>query len=137
MEKVVSKENAIKEIQAFVLKYDERSKEDWEIENDFAYLLDAVQDGNVIFGEDLKPKLTLKTPIKNEDGEISVSEINFKTRIKPLDLANIMKGVDIAKNNVEYILRAQSYLIMQPKAMLDKFGKFDYKVIEQLSSVFM
>lgn len=137
MDKKVNKENAIKEIQAFVLKYDERSKEDWEIENDFAYLLDAVQDGNVVFDEDLKPKLTLKTPILNEDKEVSVSEIIFKTRIKPLDLANIMKGVDIAKNNVEYILRAQSYLIMQPKAMLDKFGKFDYKVIEQLSSVFM
>ena len=135
--KKVSKENSIIEVQNFILKYDERKKEDWEVENDYPHLLDAVQEGLVVFDENSKPIQTLKTPIKNENDEVAVSEIEFRTRIKPNDLANIMKGVDISKNNVEYILRAQSYIIKQPKAMLDKFGKFDYKVIEQICSVFM
>ena len=135
--KKVSKENSIIEVQNFIFKYDERKKEDWEVENDYPHLLDAVQEGLVVFDENSKPIQTLKTPIKNENDEVAVSEIEFRTRIKPNDLANIMKGVDISKNNVEYILRAQSYIIKQPKAMLDKFGKFDYKVIEQICSVFM
>ena len=133
----VSKEIAIKEIQKFVLEHDGAKKEDWQIENDYPQMLQAVQEGNLVFNDKMIPKLTLKEAIMNTEGEESVSEIDFRTRIKPTQLAEIMKGVDLGKNQMEYSLRVISYLTKQPRAMLDKFGKFDYKVIDQISTVFM
>ena len=47
----VSKEIAIKEIQKFVLEHDGAKKEDWQIENDYPQMLQAVQEGNLVFKE--------------------------------------------------------------------------------------
>ena len=93
--------------------------------------------GLLYFDDSMKPSYVLKYPIKNEEGEDSITQIDFRTRIKPNDLANVMKGLDIAKNQIEYTLRCLSYINKQNKAMLDKFEKFDYKVIEQVSTVFL
>lgn len=137
MENKVPTDQAIAELQLFVEKYDGKVKKDYEIENDYPQVLEAVEKGLLSFDEDLKPTLRLKDPIKNTEGEVSVSEISFRTRIKPTQLSDIMKGLDIGKNQLEYSLRIHAYLTGQPKAMLDKFSKFDYKVIDQLSTVFM
>lgn len=133
----ITKEMAVVEIQQFVKKFDEQSKEDWQIETDYPQIIKAMEDGCLSFNEDGIPVLKLKYPIKNDEGEVSVDLINFKTRIKPDTLSTITKGLDIGKNQYEYTLRCMSYLIGQPKAMLSKFEKFDYKVIEQVCSVFM
>ena len=136
-EHVVEREIAVKEIQKFVEKFDDKKKKEDEIENDYPHVIEAVCQGLLVFSGDSIPKFKLKYPIKNEEGEIAVTDVDFRTRIKPGDLANIMKGLDIAKNQIEYTLRCLSYIIKQPKAMLDKFEKFDYKVIEQVSTVFL
>ena len=134
---VLSKEQAIKEIQKFVQEHDSKKKEDYQIEDEYPHVVEAVTLGLLSFDKDLKPKFTLRNPILNEEKEIAVAEIEFRTRIKPQQLADIMKGLDIAKNQIEYTLRCLAYLTKQPKAMLDKFSKFDYKVIEQVSTVFL
>lgn len=137
MTEKLTNEQAVKEVQKFVEKYDDKKKEDWEIENDYPHVIEALKLGLLSFNEESKPFYKLKYPIKNEEGEVSVTDIDFRTRIKPNDLANVMKGLDISKNQIEYTLRCLSYITKQPKAMLDRFEKFDYKVIEQVSTVFL
>lgn len=133
----VSKEVSVQEIQKFVEKYDDKKKEDWEIEQDYPHVIEAIKSGHLVFDENSNPVYALRYPILNEDKEVAVSEIKFRTRIKPQQLSDIMKGLDISKNQIEYTLRCLAYLTFQPKAMLDKFEKFDYKVIEQISTVFL
>jgi hypothetical protein len=135
-ENKVSKEIAIKEVQKFIRDEADLDKKDHEIESDYPQIIRAVELGLLIF-ENGKPKFTLKNPIKNDEGDIALGEITFRSRIKPTQLAEIMKGVDLTKNQLEYSLRAHAYLIGQPKAMLDKFSKFDYRVIDQISTVFL
>ena len=137
MDRKITKEQAIQEIQKFVEKYDDKKKLDWEVENDYPHVIEAIMLGLLYFDDSMKPSYVLKYPIKNEEGEDSITQIDFRTRIKPNDLANVMKGLDIAKNQIEYTLRCLSYITKQPKAMLDRFEKFDYKVIEQVSTVFL
>lgn len=138
MENKVATEMAIKEVRDFVETYDDgKRKEDWQIENDYPQLLRAVELGLLVFDDKKKPTLTLKEPIMNDDNEVSVDVITFRTRIKPTQLAEVMKGVDLSKNQLEYSLRCIAYLTGQAKGMLDKLGKFDYKVIDQVSTVFL
>lgn len=138
MENKIATEMAIKEVRDFVETYDDgKRKEDWQIENDYPQLLRAVELGLLVFDDKKKPTLTLKEPIMNDDNEVSVDVITFRTRIKPTQLAEVMKGVDLSKNQLEYSLRCIAYLTGQAKGMLDKLGKFDYKVIDQVSTVFL
>lgn len=133
---VVAKGVAIKEIQEFVKKYNYQDKEDFEIEDDYPQMLMAIQKGLLKFDEDSKPKYTLAFPLSSDGGNFNVTEITFRTRIKPSDLSRIMKGIDASKQQFEYILRCLSYLTGEPKAVFDKIEKFDYKVIEQVATVF-
>lgn len=137
MENKVTKEIAIKELQDFVEYHTDVKKPEDQIEDHYPQLVKAVELGLLSFDEKQKPTFKLKEPIKNDDGDISVEEITFRTRIKPTQLSDIMKGVDLTKNQIEYSLRAHAFLTGQAKAMLDKFSKFDYKVIDQISTVFL
>lgn len=131
------KEVAVKELQGFVEKWDDRKKEDFEIESDYPHLIKAMQSGHLVIDENKKPVFTLKYPIKTDEGGDGLSVIDFRTRIKPDDLANITKGLDIGKNQVEYSLRCMAYLTKQPKGILNKLEKFDFKVVEQISTIFL
>lgn len=137
MEEVIEKGIAIKEIQKFVEIHDDQKKPDYQIETDYPQAIKAVCLGLLTFDEHYNPKYKLKNPI-NENGDFPIKDINFRTRIKPTDLANIMKGVNIAQNQLEYTMRAFTYIArLESKAMLDLLSKFDYKVIEQISTVFL
>lgn len=137
MEEVVSKEIAVQELQSFVEKWDDKKKEDWQIEQDYPDVLKAMQLGLLVLDKDLKPKYTLRYPILTDEQNVALGEVEFRTRIRPQQLSDIMKGLDIGKNQIEYTLRCFSFLTQQPKAMIDKLEKFDYKVIDQISTVFL
>lgn len=136
-EEVVSKEIAVQELQSFVEKWDDKKKEDWQIEQDYPDVLKAMQLGLLVLDKDLKPKYTLRYPILTDEQNVALGEVEFRTRIRPQQLSDIMKGLDIGKNQIEYTLRCFSFLTQQPKAMIDKLEKFDYKVIDQISTVFL
>jgi hypothetical protein len=99
-------------------------------------VLEAIVDGYLSFDEDGLPILKLKQPIKSESGNVVLSEVTFKTRIKPTALASIAKGIDLKNDALTLQLKMISYIIDQPVAMLDKFGRYDYDVINQVSTVF-
>jgi len=135
-EDVMVKDIAIIEVQKFVEKWTYEKPEEWEVEETYPQLLKAVQKGLLIFDKEYKPTFTLAFPIKSEGENFNVETITFRTRIKPNDLSNISKGLNLAKQQVEHVLRCIAYIIGESKGIINKFEKFDYKVIEQVSTVF-
>jgi hypothetical protein len=131
----VTKEIALDELGEFVETYTYERPENWKLEDEYPQVLKAIQKGLIVF-VDNKPTYSLVFPIKTDSGEIHVSECVFRTRIKPSQLAAITKGLNVAKQQVEYTLRCLSYVTGQSRTMIDKFEKFDYKVMEQVASVF-
>lgn len=134
--KVISKEVALIDLESFVNKFLKKPLTSNEAEDTYPDVLDAIMEGLVVFNENGVPVYTLKNPIKNEAGEVSISEINFKTRIKPLALAGIAKGIDLKNDVLTLQLRMVSFIIDQPFQMIDKFERYDYDVINQISTVF-
>lgn len=132
----VAKEVAVKELQEFVAKWTYEEVDSWKIEDDYPQALKAVQKGLLTFDSEKKAHYNLAFPIKNTEGEISEPSVDFRTRIKPLDLANITEGLNVSKKQVEYTLRCLAYITGKSKELLNKFEKFDYKVVEQVSTVF-
>lgn len=134
--KVVSKEIALKEVETLINKFVKKPVAFDEIEETYPDIIDAIMDGYLSFNKEGVPVLNLKLPIKNEAGDVSLSEINFKTRIKPTSLASIAKGIDLKTDQLSLQLRMVAHIIDQPIAMLDKFGRYDYDVINQICTVF-
>lgn len=131
-------EQAIKEVRAFVGFHDELAIKptttDDEVEEKYPNIVDAITRGNLIFSDKQVPTLTLAYPIKGEESEITT--INFKTRIKPVDNANITKGMDVSKNSGKYVLKCLAYLTMEPEGVINALEKYDYKTVEQICTVF-
>lgn len=135
--KVVSKEVALEDLEKFVNKFVKKPVAFNELEETYPDVLDGIMDGLLSFDDEtMLPKYTLKDPIKSEDGNVSVSEISFRTRIKPTALAEIAKGLNPQKEIFTLQLKMTAYIIEQPVAMLDKFERYDYDVISQVASVF-
>lgn len=110
--------------------------EDEDVKENYSAVLIAMKEGKLLLSG-VKPVLKLSEPIKNEDGEEVLSEVDFKTRIRPNELAMLSKGINLSKESFQYALRCTAFIINQPPAYLNKLGKFDYTVIQQLSAVFM
>ncbi|WBL22962.1 hypothetical protein [Zunongwangia sp. HRR-M8] len=140
--KKVSREIALNELVEFVKIHKPKEVRRGQltpekIEDDFLDILEAIEDGNLMF-KDEKPVYSLLEPVKNQDDEVILETINFEhTRIKPSQLANLSKGLDISKNAFEFGLRCTAYIIGEPKTFLDKLSTTDFKVVQGLASLFM
>ena len=133
----VSKEVALNELEKFVNKFVKKPVQKHELEDTYPDALEAIMDGFLWFDlETAIPKLKLKFPIKDDADNVALSEITFRTRIKPTALADIAKGLHPQKEIFMLQLKMTSFIIDQPLAMLDKFEKYDYDVISQVASVF-
>lgn len=136
-EDVIDHDVAISEIQKFVDKWTHEFVEDYQIEDDYPQLLKAIKKGLVKFDDDIIPSYTLAFPLLTDEGNIGLGKVDeFKTRITPNELARITKGLNVAKQQVEYIIRCLCHITSLNRGYINKIDKFDYKVIEQLSTVF-
>jgi hypothetical protein len=133
---VVSKEVALVDLESFINKWVKKPVGKDELEEVYPDVLDAIMDGFLSFDESQVPTFKLKDPIKSDSGQISVSEINFKTRIKPTVLADIAEGLNPAKQMFKLQLRMTAHIIGQPVAMIDNFERYDLDVINSVASVF-
>jgi hypothetical protein len=136
MKSVVNKEVALVELELFVNKFLKKPIAFDKVEETYPDILEAIVDGFISFNEAGIPVLKLKDPIVSDAGNIMVSEVNFKTRIKPLTLASIAKGIDLKTDALTLQLRMVSYIIGEEVQMLDKFERYDYDVINQVATVF-
>lgn len=133
---VISKEVALKELEQLVNKFVKKPVSNDKLEETYPDILDAIMDGYLSFDGTGVPVLKLKDPIKLEDGSILHSEINFRTRIKPLTLANIAKGLNPQTEVFMLQLKMTSFIIDKDLEMLDNFSRYDWDVIQQVSTVF-
>lgn len=134
MEKI-NREQAIKEIQDLVLEHSFEQKTIDEIEKDYPQLIKAVVDGKVVLGD--KPTFDLYKPIQDDSGKDVVSKVEFKTRIKPLDMASLTKGLDMAKETYLGVVLMNCHLSGLAKGLYNGLSKIDQKVVEQMCSIFL
>lgn len=136
---VISLSQAVNEVRDFVYYHDELQMgklddEDLVVER-YPNIVNAIQIGLLVIDEKMNPIYTLKDAV-GED-EVSVNVINFRTRIKPMENANITKNLDISKNQWEFLLRCISFLTQQPKGVINNLSKYDFKTIEQICTLFL
>ena len=132
----IAEDVAITEVKVFV---DDITDEDInleEVKDKYPKLTKAVMLGLIALGE-IPLTYELKEPIKNPAGDITVSQLNIKTRILPDDQKRLVKGLNMKTDKFEFGLRCMAFIVDQPTAMLNKFGRFDYKLIEELSELFL
>tara|TARA_R110000822_G_scaffold123489_3_gene257895 strand:+ start:5474 stop:5917 length:444 start_codon:yes stop_codon:yes gene_type:complete len=141
--RAISKEVAISELTKFLQKYKRKEFRKGEltedkIEDNFPDVIEAIQDGLIVFDDKNHPTLTLRFPIEteNKDKDLGIYVVNFRSRIKPSDKANIMDGLNIQTQQGKYILKFMSYITGMSGNELDKLDTEDYDTINQICSVF-
>jgi hypothetical protein len=132
----ITEEVAVSEVKAFAEYHLEKSLDEDKVREDYPDAIEAVKQGLLTFDDNQSPSLKLKKPIKTESGDVALADIKFRTRIVTSEQESIAKGIDIKNDMLRFVNKLKSAYISQPKAMLDKFGKFDLRVIEQVVSVF-
>ena len=133
---VVNKEVALLDLDQLINKYVKKPVSKEELADTYPDILEAIMDGYLTLNDSCVPVLKLKDPIRNEAGDVSIPEINFRTRIKPTALADIAKGLNPQKEVFMLQLRMTAYIIDQPVQMLDRFERYDYDVISSVASIF-
>lgn len=133
---LISKDVALDDLEKFVNHYSKKPVERNTLSESYPDVLEAIMDGNLSFDENQIPTLKLQQSLKDEEGNIFLDSINFKTRIKPSDKANIGKGLTIQTDILTYQLRMTAHIIGQPVAVLDRLSPYDYDVVSQVAAVF-
>ena len=106
------------------------------IEEDYIDVLEAIEDGNLIFDEFGKPIYTLINPLKNVSDEVIVSEVTFRARIKGADKTVLMNGIDPKKQLGDYMIKVISHMTQLAGNLVKKLDKEDFEVLNQICSVF-
>jgi hypothetical protein len=133
----VAEDVAVKELKEFIEYHLDEPKTEEDITRDYWDCVKAVMRGNLILEDKDSPVLTLQKPINREGGGVEVGEVKFLTRIAKSHLASLAKGMDLQKDTLTFANRMTAYFIQQPSVpMLDKYGKHDMKIIDQLVGLF-
>ena len=135
-EKAISEEVALNELEAFIHEWVEKPDPKDKLKELYPLILDSLINGNLVLEKNV-PVYKLINPVYNVKGEISISEVTFKTRISPSNQAGLGKGLNIQLDQLQYALNCISYIINEPIAIIDNFSKKDYNTVREISSVFM
>lgn len=133
---VISKEVALNDLEKFIDTFVKKPVAKDKLEEIYPDVLDAIMDGHLSFDKDMVPTYKLKDPIKLEDGSVLISEIKFRTRIKPLTLRALAKGIDLQKDPMGLSLNMVAYITDQSMEMIDNYEKYDCDAIQQIATVF-
>lgn len=134
---VISEELVLDELQLLINEWVEKPEPREKLKETYPSIFEGLANGRVVIDADKVPTYTLAMPIKNDKGDISLSNLNFKTRISPINQARLGKGMSIATDQLMFALVCIAYIVEQPTAMLDKFSKKDYNLVRELASLFM
>jgi len=133
----VSKEVALEELQSFVEENIFKRLENEELEDNYPQVLSAMMSGHLTLGEE--PEYKLQQPVKSTNGETVVLErVKFKTRITVGEKTKLAKGVDMKGEALKYSYACMAFVMsLQSTSYLDRFTKYDLRVCEQLSTLFV
>jgi len=139
----VDSEVALKELKEFLKKY--KSKEirrgtltDEKIKEDYVDVLEAIEDGLLVFDEKSHPSYTLESPLFEdaENQDLIVRQVNFRSRVKAADKTLVMDGLDFEKQRGTYVVKLLSYITKLSITEVKQLGNEDFVVLNQLCSVF-
>lgn len=142
-EKKVSREVAIKDLTNFLKKH--KSKEfsrgkltDDVIEEDYIDVIEAIEDGLLVFDDKAKPTYTLRNPLfaTADDKSLQVTEVTFRSRIKESDKNMLMDNLDIKKQMGTYTIKYISFITQLSMTEVKELEKDDFEVLNQICSVF-
>jgi hypothetical protein len=143
IKKAMTEELAVEELSKFLQKYKKKEFRKGQITNekilqDYPDVIEAIQDGLIVFDDKNHLNLELRYPIVAEgsDRDLDTKVVEFRTRIKPTDKANLMDGLNIQTQQAKYVLRYIAYITGLSQNELDKLESEDYDVINQICSVF-
>jgi len=133
----VAQEVAVTEVKEFIEYHLDEEISEEQVEKDYWDVVKYVMRADLDLSDKDAPVLKLRKPIKSESGEIVVETVKFRTRITKSQLANLAKGMDLQKDGLTFANRMTAFFIQQDSVpMLDLYGKFDMKVIDQLVGLF-
>ena len=133
----VAQEVAVNEVKEFIEYHLDEEITPEQVEKDYWDVVKAVMRANLNLSDKDAPVLTLLKPIKSESGQFDSDTVKFRTRITKSQLANLAKGMDLQKDGLTFANRMTAFFIHQDSVpMLDLYGKFDMKVIDQLVGLF-
>ena len=135
-ENKISEEVALNDLELFINEWVEKPEPKDKLKESYPMMLEALINGDLVLENNI-PIYNLAVPVKNIKGEVSVSEITFRTRISPSNQAGLGKGLNIQLDQLQYALNCISYIINQPIAVIDHFVKRDYNAVREIASVFM
>ncbi len=141
--KKVPTEVAIKDLTEFLKKHKEKEfrrgkmTED-VIEEDYIDVIEAIEDGLLIFDDKKKPTYTLRRPLYGdvEDKSLTIKEVTFRARIKESDKNMLMDGLDIKKQLGTYTIKYISFMTQLSMTEVKELEKDDFDVLNQICSVF-
>lgn len=139
----VGKEVAIKELEDFLkihLKKEFRRGliDEEKIKEDYPDVIEAIEDGLLVFDEKHKPTYKLRYPLfeKAENQELVVKEVKIRTRIKGADKSVLLNGLNPQKELGTYIVKTISYITQLSITEVKELEREDYDTLNQLCSVF-
>lgn len=138
--KAISEELAVEEFTKFLKKY--KAKEIRrgqlklsEIKEQYIDAIEAIQDGFLTFDDKNHPTYRLREQI-GDNTDTATTVVDFRTRIRPSDRANVMSGLNVEKDQGKFTLRYIAFITQLPIGELDKMNDDDYDAINQICSVF-
>jgi len=133
---VISEDVALNDLEAFINEWVEKPEPKDKLAESYPMIFEALMSGNLVL-ENKIPTYKMVAPIKNDKGEISISDITFKTRISPINQANLAKGLDVRLDEPNYALNCLCYIIGKSKHEVDHFRQKDFSTVREISSLFM
>jgi hypothetical protein len=141
--KVLDTEVVVEEIFQFIKKHKEkeirRNKITIEsIKEDYEDMIEAVEDGFLVFDENKNPVYNLRHKIGEglDDGSLATTQVKFRSRIKEADKNLLMDGLDMKRQIGTYTIKYISFITQLSMTEVKMLEKDDFEVLNQICSVF-
>lgn len=134
---VMTESKALEELGTWLEDYVFERLEDKKIKKDYPQVLSALLSGALSIQEGV-PVYKLKNPITFKTGVVDIDTITFKTRITVSEKESIAKKSDLKEDPLGYSYACMAHVMnLHSKAYLNKVEKYDFKVCEQLATLFV
>lgn len=133
----MSEDMALLELGSFLEDYLFEKLEDKRIKKDYPQVLSALMSGNLVLDNGI-PFYKLKEAIRTNEGEVDLDSVKFRTRISVAEKEVLAKKNDLREDPLGYSYSCMAFVMnLRSKAYLSKMGRYDLKVCEQLSTLFV
>ncbi|OOQ57121.1 hypothetical protein [Mucilaginibacter pedocola] len=136
---VVAEEVAVEELKDFIEEITVEEITAEEVLSSYPQVVKAIRFGLLLLNGDdssKKPEYTLREPILTETGGVAYAKLDINTRITFNEKKRLAKGLKKG-DDIEIGGRLLAHSTGLTTSLLDKLSRFDFKVLEQLFTVFV